>query len=57
MSMLNFIHDPFPDNHDGFDYSPVSVKDIQSELAAEVSSAQQAKNESKMLSLIASIFK
>lgn len=57
MSMIGFLHDPFPDNHDGFDYSPKSFQDIQSEHSAEVSSAQNAKNESKMLSLISSIFK
>lgn len=57
MSMISFIHDPFPNNHDGFDYSPKSFQDIQSEHAAEVSSAQNAKTESKMLSLISSIFK
>ena len=57
MSMISFIRDPFPDNHNGFDYSPKSFTDVQREHDEAVSAAESAKAENKLMSLIASIFK
>lgn len=57
MSKLHFLHDPFPDNHDGFDYAPKSISDVINEdrNESEVRSNERAQN--KMLSMFASIFK
>lgn len=53
MSMINFIKSPFPDNHDGFDYAPKSVQDIQRE-SAEINKTDK---ESKLLGMVLSILK
>ena len=57
MSMLNFIKSPFPDNHNGFDYSPKSFTDVQREHDEVVAAAQSSMQQNKLLSLFASIFK
>ena len=53
MSKIDFIKDPFPDNHDGFDYSPKSHQDIQREMSQE----EKASQENKLMSMLASVFK
>ena len=57
MSMLHFIDNPFPDNHDGFDYSPKSFMDVQNEHEAEVIQKRNADAQKKMMNMFASIFK
>lgn len=57
MSTLQFIKDPFPDNHDGFDYSPKSFIDSQREITDSVASKENAKAQNKMMSMLASVFK
>lgn len=49
---LRFIKSPFPDNHDGFDYSPLSESDTIREQDIESSRSK----DSKLLSVLASIF-
>lgn len=56
MSMIQFIKDPFPDNHDGFDYAPKSFMESKAELEASSALADQAKAESKMMSLLLNVF-
>ena len=53
MSKIQFIHSPFPDNHDGFDYAPKSFMDIQHDEQAQ----EQSVKENKLLSMLTSIFK
>lgn len=57
MSMLQFIHTPFPDNHNGFDYSPKSFMDVQHEVESAVQQKRNAEQENKMKSMLASIMK
>lgn len=57
MSMIHFLDNPFPDNHDGFDYAPKSFSDVQKEYDAEVQQKQNAASQKKMLNMFASIFK
>ena len=57
MSFIQFINTPFPDNHNGFDYSPKSFSDVQREQDKLVADAQSAKQQNKLLSMLASIFK
>lgn len=57
MSKLHFLRDPFPDNHDGFDYAPKSISDVIREENDEALSKQNAKAQNKMLSMLTSIFK
>ena len=55
--MIQFIKSPFPDNHDGFDYSPKSFTDVQNEFETAVSDSQKQKREKEMMSMFKSIFK
>lgn len=55
MSMLQFINSPFPDNHDGFDYSPKSFTDVQNEMKAQVADAQNAEAQKKMMTMLANV--
>ena len=57
MSMIHFMDNPFPDNHDGFDYAPKSFMDVQHEIQQKMSDADKASQEKKMMSMFASIFK
>lgn len=57
MSQINFIRDPFPDNNDGFDYAPKSFTEVQREHDTEVQQVNDRKQQTKLLSMIASIFK
>ena len=57
MSFINFIKTPFPDNHDGFDYSPKSFMDVQHEMEHKMSEKELQKSQSKLLSMLTSIFK
>lgn len=57
MSALQFIKDPFPDNHDGFDYSPKSFTDSQREVSDSFASKENAKAQNKLMSMLASVFK
>ena len=57
MSKIQFINTPFPDNHDGFDYAPKSFTDVQRDEEAEAIARQSKEQESKLMSMIASIFK
>ena len=57
MSMIHFIKDPFPDNHNGFDYAPKSFTDVQREMDEETSRSETVKSEKKIMSMLASIFK
>lgn len=57
MSQINFIDTPFPDNHNGFDYSPKSFTDVQREELQKVQHANNSAQEKKTLSMLASIFK
>lgn len=57
MSQINFIDTPFPDNHNGFDYSPKSFTDVQREELQKVQDANNSAQEKKTLSMLASIFK
>lgn len=55
--MLHFMSDPFPDNHDGFDYTPQSETDVHREYEAQVKQAQDSRAQNKLMSMLASIFK
>lgn len=57
MSMIHFMSDPFPDNHDGFDYSPQSETDVHHEFEDNVKQKQNAYAQNKLLGMFASIFK
>lgn len=57
MSLIQFINTPFPDNHDGFDYSPKSFSDVQREHDKLVADSRSNKQQMKLLSMFASIFK
>lgn len=57
MSALRFINNPFPDNHDGFDYSPKSESDIVAEERQSLQDSQNRKAEKNMVSMLSSIFK
>ena len=57
MSMIHFMSDPFPDNHDGFDYTLQSETDVHREYEAQVKQAQYARSQNKLMSMLASIFK
>lgn len=57
MSKIQFIDTPFPDNHDGFDYSPKSFTDVQRDEEAEMTARASMTRQNKMLGMIASIFK
>lgn len=57
MSLIHFIKSPFPDNHDGFDYTPKSFTDVQREQLAEIEQKEASNRSNKLLSMIASIFK
>ena len=57
MSMINFIKSPFPDNHNGFDYTPKSFTDVQREMDLETQYKKNAVSQNKLMSLFASIFK
>ena len=57
MSMIQFIKDPFPDNHDGFDYAPASLRDIQDEEEAQALARQSLEHQKKMSNMLASILK
>lgn len=57
MSKLQFIDTPFPDNHDGFDYSPKSFTEVQKEMESEFARRERAKSDNKMMSMLASILK
>lgn len=48
---------PFPDNHNGFDYAPQSESDIHAEYQNEVSQANQSRQQDKLMGMLASIFK
>lgn len=49
--MRHFINDPFPDNHDGFDYAPKSVEDVN----REMSDKEQSAKERKLLNMLVSV--
>lgn len=51
------MDNPFPDNHDGFDYSPQSESDSHRQYDETVKQAQNAKAQNKMMSMLSSIFK
>lgn len=51
---LRFISNPFPNNNDGFDYSPKSVQDINTEYAQKV---EQKQGLEQFASMLASILK
>lgn len=57
MSKIQFIATPFPDNHDGFDYSPASFTDVQRELDSDVAERESQQQEKKLLSMLTSVFK
>lgn len=57
MSMIHFMSDPFPDNHNGFDYTPQSETDVHHEYEDEVKQKRNADAQNKMLGMFASIFK
>lgn len=57
MSKIHFMSNPFPDNHDGFDYSPQSEMDIHADHDALVKQANSQNSEKQMMSMLASIFK
>lgn len=57
MSMIDFVKTPFPDNHNGFDYSPATYTDAIREVQNDAITAEQKKNEQKFLQMFASIFK
>ena len=57
MSMIQFLKSPFPDNHDGFDYSPKTFLDVQREHDSEIQLKKNADSQNKLMSMIASIFK
>lgn len=57
MSMLNFIRDPFPDNNNGFDYAPKSYTEVEREYEEDVKQAHDSRQQNKLMSMIASIFK
>ena len=57
MSSIQFIKSPFPDNHNGFDYTPKSFTDVQRELDSEVLQNQNAEQQNKLMSMLSSIFK
>lgn len=57
MSKLHFMDNPFPDNYDGFDYSPQSETDSHRQYDETVKQAQNAKAQNKMMSMLSSIFK
>lgn len=57
MSMIQFIRSPFPDNHDGFDYTPKSFMDVQHEMEQAVQSSENSKQQNKIMSMLMSIFK
>lgn len=51
------MSNPFPDNHDGFDYSPQSEMDSHAEYDSIVEQAKRNDSEKQMMSMLASIFK
>lgn len=55
--MLQFINNPFPDNHNGFDYAPKSFMEQQAELEASSAKADQAKAQKNMSNMLASLLK
>lgn len=57
MSMIHFMSDPFPDNHDGFDYSPQSETDVHHEYEEQFKLKENAQSQKKLMSIFASIFK
>ena len=57
MSQIHFINDPFPDNHNGFDYTPKSFTDVQREYSQAVESKNNEQSQNKLLSMLTSIFK
>lgn len=57
MSAIHFIKSPFPDNHNGFDYTPKSFTDVQREYSQQVNDAENKKAETKLLSMLESVFK
>lgn len=57
MSMLQFINNPFPDNHNGFDYAPKSFMEQKAELEASSAKADQAKAQKNMSNMLASLLK
>lgn len=57
MSKIRFLNTPFPDNHNGFDYSPASYMDVKAEESASVRAKHDQKQANKLMSLFASIFK
>lgn len=57
MSAIHFMNNPFPDNHNGFDYTPQSELDLHRQYEESLVSADRAKSENEFKSMIASIFK
>lgn len=51
------MNDPFPNNHDGFDYSPKSESDEMSEERQRAQDSQNRAQEKQMMSMLSSIFK
>lgn len=45
MSKIEFLNDPFPDNHNGFDYTPQSVSDVE----RQMSDAERQKKENDLM--------
>lgn len=58
MSKIHFMSNPFPDNHDGFDYSPQSELDShrENDVSQKQSSVSQ-KSQNRLMSMLASVFK
>lgn len=57
MSMIHFMSDPFPDNHNGFDYAPQSESDLHREFEEMSNQANNSKAQNKLMSMFASLLK
>jgi hypothetical protein len=57
MSAIHFMDNPFPDNHNGFDYAPKSESDEIEEEKQRFEDSQNRKAQNQMVSMLASIFK
>lgn len=57
MSARHYMNNPFPDNHNGFDYSPKSESDEVAEERQQMQESQNRASEKKLLNMLTSIFK
>lgn len=55
MSKLQFIDNPFPDNHNGFDYAPSSFMDEQDKAENEATARASVVQQRKMMSFLANV--